>query len=174
MAPKNTKNAPGHDDVSSLFARLGTQASEGYHDFAYTQLPPRKPDLTHAEAQATAQAAPPAPEAALAPVHVPASASAATSATAGSVAASALGEPPAAQPSLAMHRAAPADQAANGSLGDALAPLRKLRRGDEPGAREQSSQQRPVQTPLEQLFQRLLQADARSAAQSPLQRLRSR
>lgn len=165
MAPKNTKNAQGHDDVSGLFARLGTQASEGYHDFAYTQLPPRKPGVTPAEAPATGQAAPAALEAVVAPVHVPA---------ATSVAAVAPGAPLADRPSPAMHVAAPTDQTANGSPGDALAPLRKLRQREEPGVRASPPPERPAQTPLEQLFQRLLQADARSSAHSPLQRLRSR
>lgn len=162
MAPKNTKNAQGHDDVSGLFARLGTQASEGYHDFAYTQLPPRKPGVTPAEAPATGQAA---LEAVVAPVHVP---------TATSVAAAAPGAPSADRSSPAMHVAAPAEQAVDGAPGDALAPLRRLRQREEPGARGLPPLERPAQTPLEQLFQRLLQADARSSAHSPLQRLRSR
>ncbi|MFC0153887.1 hypothetical protein ACFFJ4_09735 [Xanthomonas dyei] len=170
MAPKNTKNAPGHDDVSGLFARLGTQASEGYHDFAYTQLPPRQPGVTPAEAPATLQAAPVALEAVVAPVQVVA----ATSAIATSAAAATPGASSAAQPSSAMHAAAPTDQTANLSPDDALAPLRKLRQRDEPGTRGLTSLERPAQTPLEQLFQRLLQADARSAAHSPLHRLRSR
>ncbi|AAM38362.1 hypothetical protein XAC3519 [Xanthomonas citri pv. citri str. 306] len=57
---------------------------------------------------------------------------------------------------------------------DALAPLRKLRQLDEPAPRGVQPADRPAQTPLERLFQRLLQADARSCAQSPLKRLRSR
>ncbi|MCC4633855.1 hypothetical protein [Xanthomonas dyei] len=172
MAPKNTKNAPGHDDVSGLFARLGTQASEGYHDFAYTQLPPRQPGVTPAEAPATLQTAPVALEAVVAPVQVVPVA--ATSAIATSAAAATPGASSAAQPSSAMHAAALTDQTANVSLDDALAPLRKLRQRDEPGTRGLPSLERPAQTPLEQLFQRLLQADARVSAHSPLQRLRSR
>ncbi|MEA9580780.1 hypothetical protein VC218_18345 [Xanthomonas nasturtii] len=169
MAPKNTKNTPGHDDVSGLFARLGTQASEGYHDFAYTQLPPRKPGVAPAEAPEAAQTAPVALEAAVAPVHVP---------TARSPALSAAVAPPVAPlvapSSPVMQATVPADQTVGVSPGDALAPLRKLRQRDEAGARGLSSLERLAQTPLEQLFQRLLQADARASAHSPLQRLRSR
>ncbi|WP_311239511.1 MULTISPECIES: hypothetical protein [unclassified Xanthomonas] len=165
MAPKNTKNTPGHDDVSGLFARLGTQASEGYHDFAYTQLPPRKPGVAPVEAPEAAQTAPVATEAVVAPVHVP---------TARSPAVSAAVAPLVAPSSPVMQATALADQTVGVSPGDALAPLRKLRQRDEPGARGLSSLERPAQTPLEQLFQRLLQADARTSAHSPLQRLRSR
>ncbi|MGV7197479.1 hypothetical protein [Xanthomonas sp. NCPPB 1325] len=161
MAPKNTRNTPGHDDVSGLFARLGTQASQGYQDFAYPQLPPRKagglpagaPVAGAAVPDATDAVAPPAPASPAVPV---------------------AGTPPAAPPSPVLQAAAAAEQTASLQRSDALAPLRKLRQVDEPGPRGLPSPSRPAQTPLEQLFQRLLQADARSNAHSPLKRLRSR
>ncbi|MEA5123985.1 hypothetical protein [Xanthomonas floridensis] len=155
MAPKNTKNAPGHDDVSGLFARLGTQASEGYHDFAYTQLPPRKPGAAPADAPASSEAAPPAPDAVTTAPPTPAPA-------------------PRAPAVHAAHAAAPADEPAELAPADALAPLRKLRQLDESGPRGLPAPERPAHTPLERLFQRLLQADARASAHSPLKRLRSR
>ncbi|MCC4598934.1 hypothetical protein JWH04_12080 [Xanthomonas melonis] len=158
MAPKNTRNASGHDDVSGLFARLGTQAGEGYHDFAYPQLPPRKPGAAAPDAAPAAEAAPPAQEAVAPPAPVPPP-----------VPAAAPGVPT----WLAPHAAASAEQAAS-LPADALAPLRKLRQLDEPGPRGLTPPERPAQTPLERLFQRLLQADARGSAHSPLKRLRSR
>ncbi|QJD66638.1 hypothetical protein HG421_02125 [Xanthomonas campestris pv. badrii] len=160
MAPKNTKNAPGHDDVSGLFARLGTQASEGYHDFAYTQLPPRKPGAAPADAPASSEASLPVPDVVTAAAPTPAP------------------RAPAVQAPRAMHPAAPADERADEPAelapADALAPLRKLRQLDESGPRGLPTPERPAHTPLERLFQRLLQADARASAHSPLKRLRSR
>ncbi|WP_372391791.1 hypothetical protein ACCQ05_17645 [Xanthomonas sp. NCPPB 3582] len=154
MAPKDTKNAPGHDDVSGLFARLGTQASEGYHDFAYTQLPPRKPT----DAPASAEAVTPAPDAVMPPLPTAVPAPRA----------------PAVQAPGTAQAAAPADAVPELPPADALAPLRKLRQLDEAGPRGLPTPERPAHTPLERLFQRLLQADARTSAQSPLKRLRSR
>ncbi|MCC4612485.1 hypothetical protein LL963_10325 [Xanthomonas campestris pv. esculenti] len=156
MAPKNTRNTPGHDDVSGLFARLGTQASQGYQDFAYPQLPPRKPGGLPAGAPVAGAAVPDASDA-VAPPAVPVA-----------------GTPPAAPPSAVLQAAVAAEQTASLQRSDALAPLRKLRQRDEPGPQGLPSPPRPAQTPLEQLFQRLLQADARSNAHSPLKRLRSR
>lgn len=158
MAPKNTRNASGHDDVSGLFARLGTQPGEAYHDFAYPQLPPRKPGAAAPDAAPAAEAASPVQEAIAPSTPVPNPAPAAA---------------PVGQPPLAPHIAVPADQAASPPA-DALAPLRKLRQPDEPGPRGLTPPERPAQTPLERLFQRLLQADARGSAHSPLKRLRSR
>ncbi|PPU77972.1 MULTISPECIES: hypothetical protein [Xanthomonas] len=155
MAPKNTKNAPEHDDVSGLFARLGTQASEGYHDFAYTQLPPRKPEVVPADVPAPAETARPAPEALTPALPIPAPA------PRGPIVQAAVAATPAGDPG----EVPPAD---------ALAPLRKLRQLDEPGPRGLPAPGRLAHTPLERLFQRLSQADVRSSAQSPLRRLRSR
>ncbi|MCC8537096.1 hypothetical protein ACI6Q5_06845 [Xanthomonas codiaei] len=154
MASKDTKNAPGHDDVSGLFARLGTQASEGYHDFAYTQLPPRKPT----DAPAPAEAVTPVPDAVMPPLPTAAPAPHA----------------PAVQAPGTAQAAAPDDAVPELTPADALAPLRKLRQLDESGPRGLPTPERPAHTPLERLFQRLLQADARTSAQSPLKRLRSR
>ncbi|OQP72564.1 hypothetical protein IA54_014725 [Xanthomonas phaseoli pv. syngonii LMG 9055] len=154
MTAKKGKDATQHDDVSGLFARLGTPASQGYHDFAYTQLPPRTSSLPQADAPAAVEPIAVAPD----PVQLPAGVAAPT-------------------PSLGMpvpERALQPVVTAADQVPDALAPLRKLRQLDEPAPRGVQPADRPAQTPLERLFQRLLQADARSCAQSPLKRLRSR
>ncbi|PPT75749.1 hypothetical protein XaplCFBP3122_12235 [Xanthomonas arboricola pv. populi] len=164
MAPKNNKATSGHDDVSGLFARLGTPASAGYQDFAHTQLPPRRPEVTQTPVPAAAEQAPAAADAVQTPAPLLAPAASAPSV---SIAMQAV---PAAHRSVAVEETA-------GSPLDALAPLRKLRQLDEPAAPAAPAAQpgeRQAQTPLERLFQRLLQADAPSATQSPLQRLRSR
>ncbi|MEQ7868099.1 MULTISPECIES: hypothetical protein [Xanthomonas] len=158
MAPKNNKASSGHDDVSGLFARLGTPASAGYQDFAHTQLPPRRPEVTQTPVPAAVEQAPAAADA----VQTPAPLLAPT-ASVPSVSIAMQAVP-------AAHRSVPAEETAGPPL-DALAPLRKLRQLDEPAAQPG---ERQAQTPLECLFQRLLQADAPSATQSPLQRLRSR
>ncbi|KQQ82851.1 hypothetical protein ASF73_18490 [Xanthomonas sp. Leaf131] len=170
MAPKNNKATPGHDDVSGLFARLGTQASEGYQDFAHTQLPPRKPGVAQASVMQTSAPMPVetvALEAAQPPVPIQAQTPTPTPTQSAS---------PAPQVPLAVHvqPPAPVEDAASQSSPDALAPLRKLRQLDESAPRGVQPVDRPAQTPLERLFQRLLQADAPSSAQSPLKRLRSR
>ncbi|WP_415916394.1 hypothetical protein SE336_17355 [Xanthomonas arboricola] len=157
MAPKNNKATSGHDDVSGLFARLGTQASEGYQDFAHTQLPPRRPGVTQTPVPATAEQAPAAADAVQVQATLPAPAASV----------------PSVQSAPAAHRSVPVEETAGSPL-DALAPLRKLRQLDEPAAPAAQPGERHSQTPLERLFQRLLQADAPSATQSPLQRLRSR
>ena len=166
MAPKNNKATPGHDDVSGLFARLGTQASEGYQDFAHTQLPPRKPGVAQASVMQTS-APMPVETVALEAVQPPVPIQAPTPTQSAS---------PAPQVPLAVHvqPPAPVEDAASQLSPDALAPLRKLRQLDEPAPRGVQPADRPAQTPLEHLFQRLLQADAPSSAQSPLKRLRSR
>ncbi|CAE6817663.1 hypothetical protein [Xanthomonas arboricola] len=161
MAPKNNKAASGHDDVSGLFARLGTPASEGYQDFAHTQLPPRRPGVTQTPVPAAVEQTPAAADTAQTPATLPAPA------------ASVPDVLPAVQAALAVHRSVPVEETA-GPPFDALAPLRKLRQLDEPAAPAAQPGERQAQTPLERLFQRLLQADAPSATQSPLQRLRSR
>ncbi|KPN06115.1 hypothetical protein [Xanthomonas arboricola] len=158
MAPKNNKATSGHDDVSGLFARLGTPASAGYQDFAHTQLPPRRPEVTQTPVPAAAEQAPAAADTVQTPAPLLAPAASAPSV---SIAMQAV---------PAAHRSVPAEETAGPPL-DALAPLRKLRQLDEPAAQPG---ERQAQTPLECLFQRLLQADAPSATQSPLQRLRSR
>lgn len=158
MAPKNNKAASGHDDVSGLFARLGTPASAGYQDFAHTQLPPRRPEVTQTPVPAAVEQAPAAADAVQTPAPLLAPAASVPSV---SIAMQAV---------PAAHRSVPAEETAGPPL-DALAPLRKLRQLDEPAAQPG---ERQAQTPLERLFQRLLQADAPSATQSPLQRLRSR
>ncbi|WP_115000265.1 hypothetical protein [Xanthomonas campestris] len=155
MKNKTTKTPAGHDDVSGLFARLGGQASEGYHDFAYTQLAPRAAgnsaesdvDATKAAA-AVAQAATPAPAIAQTPVmHV----------------------------APAALSAVPAVMAPEAPHADAVAPLRKLRQPDAPAVRAVPAEPVQAGTPLQQLFQRLLQTDAPAATHSsPLKRLRSR
>lgn len=165
MKNKTTKTPAGHDDVSGLFARLGGQASEGYHDFAYTQLAPRAAgnsaesdvDATKAAAPAAtvAQAATPAPAPAPAPaiaqtpvMHVMHVAPAALSAV-------------------------PAVMAPEAPHADAAAPLRKLRQPDAPAVRAVPAEPVQAGTPLQQLFQRLLQTDAPAATHSsPLKRLR--
>lgn len=158
MTARKGKDAPQHDDVSGLFARLGTPASQGYHDFAYTQLSPRTCGLPQAGAPAAVEPITVAPDAVQPPVAVAAP-----------------------TPNLGMPAAVPAPErslqpvvTAADQVPDALAPLRKLRQLDEPAPRGVQPADRPAQTPLERLFQRLLQADARSCAQSPLKRLRSR
>lgn len=160
MKNKTTKTPAGHDDVSGLFARLGGQASEGYHDFAYTQLAPRAAgnsaesdvDATKAAAPAAtvAQAATPAPAPAIAQTPVMHVAPAALSAV-------------------------PAVMAPEAPHADAAAPLRKLRQPDAPAVRAVPAEPVQAGTPLQQLFQRLLQTDAPAATHSsPLKRLRSR
>lgn len=158
MAPKNNKATSGHDDVSGLFARLGTPASAGYQDFAHTQLPPRRPEVTQTPVPAAVEQAPAAADAVQTPAPLLAPAASVPSV---SIAMQAV---------PAAHRSVPAEETAGPPL-DALAPLRKLRQLDEPAAQPG---ERQAQTPLECLFQRLLQADAPSTTQSPLQRLRSR
>lgn len=157
MAPKNNKATSGHDDVSGLFARLGTPASAGYQDFAHIQLPPRRPEVTQTPVPAAVEQAPAAADA----VQTPAP---------GATVPDVL---PAVQAAPVAHRSVPVEETAGSPL-DALAPLRKLRQLDEPAAPAAQPGERQAQTPLERLFQRLLQADAPSATQSPLQRLRSR
>ncbi|MEA9904502.1 hypothetical protein VDG44_08010 [Xanthomonas campestris pv. raphani] len=160
MKDKTTKTPAGHDDVSGLFARLGGQASEGYHDFAYTQLAPRAAgnsaesdvDATKAAAPAAtvAQAATPAPAPAIAQTPVMHVAPAALSAV-------------------------PAVMAPEAPHADAAAPLRKLRQPDAPAVRAVPAEPVQAGTPLQQLFQRLLQTDAPAATHSsPLKRLRWR
>ncbi|MFB0194575.1 hypothetical protein ABVD59_16450 [Xanthomonas euvesicatoria] len=158
MTARKGKDAPQHDDVSGLFARLGTPASQGYHDFAYTQLSPRTCSLPQAGAPVAVEPVTVAPDAVQPPVAVAAP-----------------------TPNLGMPAAVPAPErslqpvvTAADPVPDALAPLRKLRQLDEPAPRGVQPADRPAQTPLERLFQRLLQAEARSGAQSPLKRLRSR
>ncbi|MDC8745864.1 hypothetical protein NY751_07120 [Xanthomonas campestris] len=156
MKNKTTKTPAGHDDVSGLFARLGGQASEGYHDFAYTQLAPRAAagiaaasdvDATKAAATATPAATP-----AIAQTPVM------------HVAPAALSAVPAVMAPEAPHADA-----------DAVAPLRKLRQPDAPAVRAVPAEPVQAGTPLQQLFQRLLQTDAPAATHSsPLKRLRSR
>lgn len=161
MAPKNNKATSGHDDVSGLFARLGTQASEGYQDFAHTQLPPRRPGVTQTPVPATLEQTPAAADAVQVQAPLPAHAALVPDVL------------PAVQAAPAAHRSVPVEETAGSPL-DALAPLRKLRQLDEPVVPAAQPGERQGQTPLERLFQRLLQADAPSATQSPLQRLRSR
>ncbi|MDO7962925.1 hypothetical protein [Xanthomonas euvesicatoria] len=158
MTARKGKDAPQHDDVSGLFARLGTPASQGYHDFAYTQLSPRTCSLPQAGAPVAVEPVTVAPDAVQPPVAVAAP-----------------------TPNLGMPAAVPAPErslqpvvTAADPGPDALAPLRKLRQLDEPAPRGGQPADRPAQTPLERVFQRLLQADARGCAQSPLKRLRSR
>ncbi|MBB3863346.1 hypothetical protein FHY29_000353 [Xanthomonas arboricola] len=157
MAPKNNKAASGHDDVSGLFARLGTPASAGYQDFAHTQLPPRRPGVTQTPVPAAVEQTTAAADAVQVPAPLPAPAASV----------------PSVQSVPAAHRSVPVEETAGSPL-DALAPLRKLRQLDEPVAPAAQPGERQAQTPLERLFQRLLQADAPSSTQSPLQRLRSR
>ncbi|CAD7385346.1 hypothetical protein [Xanthomonas arboricola] len=161
MAPKNNKATSGHDDVSGLFARLGTPASAGYQDFAHTQLPPRRPGVTQTPVPATVEQTPAAAGAVQVPAPLPVPATSVPDVL------------PAVQAAPAAHRSVPVEGTAGSPL-DALAPLRKLRQLDEPAAPAAQPGERQAQTPLERLFQRLLQADAPSATQSPLQRLRSR
>ncbi|NYH48564.1 UNVERIFIED_ORG: hypothetical protein FHR68_002182 [Xanthomonas campestris] len=147
--------------MSGLFARLGTPASAGYQDFAHTQLPPRRPGVTQTPVPAAVEQTPAAADAVQVQAQLPAHA------------ASVPDVLPAVQAAPATHRSVPVEETAGPPL-DALAPLRKLRQLDEPAAPAAQPGERQAQTPLERLFQRLLQADAPSATQSPLQRLRSR
>ncbi|MEA9895816.1 hypothetical protein VDG04_04230 [Xanthomonas campestris pv. raphani] len=164
MKDKTTKTPAGHDDVSGLFARLGGQASEGYHDFAYTQLAPRAAgnsaesdvDATKAAAPAAtvAQAATPAPAPAPAP---------------------AIAQTPVMHVAPAALSAVPAVMAPEAPHADAAAPLRKLRQPYAPAVRAVPAEPVQAGTPLQQLFQRLLQTDAPAATHSsPLKRLRWR
>ncbi|NJB80805.1 hypothetical protein GGR65_003891 [Xanthomonas sp. 3376] len=143
--------------MSGLFARLGTPASAGYQDFAHTQLPPRRPGVTQTPVPAALEQTPAAADAVQTPAPLPAPAASV----------------PDVQAAPAAHRSVPVEETAGSPL-DALAPLRKLRQLDEPVVPAAQPGERQAQTPLERLFQRLLQADAPSATQSPLQRLRSR
>ncbi|MCS3845938.1 hypothetical protein GGR70_000873 [Xanthomonas campestris] len=165
MKNKTTKTPAGHDDVSGLFARLGGQASEGYHDFAYTQLAPRAAagNSTASDGDATKAAAPATtltPAATPAPAPAPAIAQTPVM----HVAPAALSAVPAVMAPEAPHADA-----------DAVAPLRKLRQPDAPAVRAVLAESVQAGTPLQQLFQRLLQTDAPAATHSsPLKRLRSR
>ena len=164
MKNKTTKTPAGHDDVSGLFARLGGQASEGYHDFAYTQLAPRAAcNSAESDVDATKAAAPAATVAqAATPAPAPAPAIAQTPVM--HVAPAALSAVPAVMTPETPHADA-----------DAVAPLRKLRQPDAPAVRAVPAESVQAGTPLQQLFQRLLQTDAPAATHSsPLKRLRSR
>ncbi|MEA9748399.1 hypothetical protein VDF76_15605 [Xanthomonas campestris pv. raphani] len=157
MKNKTTKTPAGHDDVSGLFARLGGQASEGYHDFAYTQLAPRA-------AAGTAAAS-----------DVDATKAAAPAATATPAATPAIAQTPVMHVAPAALSAVPAVMAPEAPHADAVAPLRKLRQPDAPAVRAVPAEPVQAGTPLQQLFQRLLQTDAPAATHSsPLKRLRSR
>ncbi|PWH22263.1 hypothetical protein CEX93_21110, partial [Xanthomonas euvesicatoria] len=119
MTARKGKDAPQHDDVSGLFARLGTPASQGYHDFAYTQLSPRTCSLPQAGAPVAVEPVTVAPDAVQPPVAVAAP-----------------------TPNLGMPAAVPAPErslqpvvTAADPVPDALAPLRKLRQLDEPAPR---------------------------------------
>lgn len=159
MKNKTTKTPAGHDDVSGLFARLGGQASEGYHDFAYTQLAPRAAAGNSAESDVDATKAA-APAATLTPTATPAPAIAQTPVM------------PVAPAALSAVSAVMAPEAPHA---DAVAPLRKLRQPDAPAVRAVPAEPVQAGTPLQQLFQRLLQIDAPAATHSsPLKRLRSR
>ncbi|WDI94452.1 hypothetical protein [Xanthomonas campestris] len=166
MKNKTTKTPAGHDDVSGLFARLGGQASEGYHDFAYTQLAPRAAAGNSADTDVDATKAA-APAATVAQAAIPAPAPA-----------------PAIAQTPVMHvmhvapaalSAVPAVMAPEAPHADAVAPLRKLRQPDAPAVRAVPAEPVQAGTPLQQLFERLLQTDAPAATHSsPLKRLRSR
>ncbi|MCC5070498.1 hypothetical protein [Xanthomonas campestris] len=163
MKNKTTKTPAGHDDVSGLFARLGGQASEGYHDFAYTQLAPRAAagNSTASDGDATKAAA---PAATVAQAAIPAPAPAIAQTPVMPVAPAALSAVPAVMAPEAPHADA-----------DAVAPLRKLRQPDAPAVRAVPAEPVQAGTPLQQLFERLLQTDAPAATHSsPLKRLRSR
>ncbi|MEA9751261.1 hypothetical protein VDG03_09565 [Xanthomonas campestris pv. raphani] len=159
MKNKTTKTPAGHDDVSGLFARLGGQASEGYHDFAYTQLAPRTAAGNSADTDVDAtKAAAPAATVAQAAIPAPAPAPA-----------PAIAQTPVMHVAPAALSAVPAVMAPEAPHADAVAPLRKLRQPDAPAESVQAG------TPLQQLFQRLLQTDAPAATHSsPLKRLRWR
>ncbi|MCC5068018.1 hypothetical protein LLE67_09230 [Xanthomonas campestris] len=159
MKNKTTKTPAGHDDVSGLFARLGGQASEGYYDFAYTQLAPRTAAGNSADTDVDATKAA-APAATLTTTAIPAPAIAQT--TVMPVAPAALSAVPAVVAPEAPHA-------------DAVAPLRKLRQPDASAVRAVPAEPVQAGTPLQQLFERLLQTDAPAATHSsPLKRLRSR
>ncbi|WP_285446389.1 hypothetical protein [Xanthomonas sp. fls2-241-TYG-148] len=161
MKNKTTKTPAGHDDVSGLFARLGGQASEGYHDFAYTQLAPRAAagNSTASDGDATKAAA---PATTLTPAATPAPAPA-------------IAQTPVMHVAPAALSAVPAVMAPEAPHADAVAPLRKLRQPDAPAVRAVPAEPVQAGTPLQQLFERLLQTDAPAATHSsPLKRLRSR
>ncbi|MCC5087690.1 hypothetical protein [Xanthomonas campestris] len=159
MKNKTTKTPAGHDDVSGLFARLGGQASEGYHDFAYTQLAPRAAAGNSAESDVDATKAA-APAATLTPAATPAPA---------------IAQTPVMHVAPAALSAVPAVMAPEAPHADAVAPLRKLRQPDAPAVRAVPAEPVQAGTPLQQLFERLLQTDAPAATHSsPLKRLRSR
>ncbi|MEA9828747.1 hypothetical protein VDG09_13955 [Xanthomonas campestris pv. raphani] len=159
MKNKTTKTPAGHDDVSGLFARLGGQASEGYHDFAYTQLAPRAAAGNSAASDVDATKAA-APAATVAPAATPAPA---------------IAQTPVVPVAPAALSAVPAVMAPEAPHADAVAPLRKLRQPDAPAVRAVPAEPVQAGTPLQQLFQRLLQTDAPAATHSsPLKRLRSR
>lgn len=159
MKNKTTKTPAGHDDVSGLFARLGGQASEGYHDFAYTQLAPRAAAGNSADTDVDATKAA-APAATVAPAATPAPA---------------IAQTPVVPVAPAALSAVPAVMAPEAPHADAVAPLRKLRQPDAPAVRAVPAEPVQAGTPLQQLFQRLLQTDAPAATHSsPLKRLRSR
>lgn len=162
MKNKTTKTPAGHDDVSGLFARLGGQASEGYHDFAYTQLAPRAAAGTAAASDVDATKAA-APAATVTPAATPAPAIAQTPVM------------PVMHVAPAALSAVPAVMAPEAPHADAVAPLRKLRQPDAPAVRAVPAEPVQAGTPLQQLFERLLQTDAPAATHSsPLKRLRSR
>ncbi|MEB2184875.1 hypothetical protein ABQF04_13560 [Xanthomonas campestris pv. campestris] len=163
MKNKTTKTPAGHDDVSGLFARLGGQASEGYHDFAYTQLAPRAAAGNSADTDVDATKAA-APAATVAQAAIPAPAPA-----------PAIAQTPVMHVAPAALSAVPAVMAPEAPHADAVAPLRKLRQPDAPAVRAVPAEPVQAGTPLQQLFQRLLQTDAPAATHSsPLKRLRSR
>ncbi|KIQ25918.1 hypothetical protein [Xanthomonas campestris] len=165
MKNKTTKTPAGHDDVSGLFARLGGQASEGYHDFAYTQLAPRTAAGNSADTDVDAtKAAAPAATVAQAAIPAPAPAPA-----------PAIAQTPVMPVAPAALSAVPAVMAPEAPHADAVAPLRKLRQPDAPAVRAVPAESVQAGTPLQQLFERLLQTDAPAATHSsPLKRLRSR
>ncbi|MEA9823453.1 hypothetical protein VDF98_08495 [Xanthomonas campestris pv. raphani] len=162
MKNKTTKTPAGHDDVSGLFARLGGQASEGYHDFAYTQLAPRAAgNSAESDVDATKAAAP--------------AATVAQAATPAPAPAPAIAQTPVMHVAPAALSAVPAVMAPEAPHADAAAPLRKLRQPDAPAVRAVPAEPVQAGTPLQQLFQRLLQTDAPAATHSsPLKRLRWR
>ncbi|MCC8691325.1 hypothetical protein ABFU65_17490 [Xanthomonas campestris pv. raphani] len=162
MKDKTTKTPAGHDDVSGLFARLGGQASEGYHDFAYTQLAPRAAgNSAESDVDATKAAAP--------------AATVAQAATPAPAPAPAIAQTPVMHVAPAALSAVPAVMAPEAPHADAAAPLRKLRQPDAPAVRAVPAEPVQAGTPLQQLFQRLLQTDAPAATHSsPLKRLRWR
>ncbi|MEB1547804.1 hypothetical protein VDQ94_02625 [Xanthomonas campestris pv. campestris] len=163
MKDKTTKTPAGHDDVSGLFARLGGQASEGYHDFAYTQLAPRAAAGNSADTDVDATKAA-APAATVAQAAIPAPAPA-----------PAIAQTPVMPVAPAALSAVPAVMAPEAPHADAVAPLRKLRQPDAPAVRAVPAEPVQAGTPLQQLFERLLQTDAPAATHSsPLKRLRSR